>query len=219
MSNKSFIGSGLFLIIALLAMVQINSRGVPEVLETNLENLPMQIGAYKAVKDHFTQSVYDELNADKNVYRHYYNPDGQVIDLYIGYYGTAKGGRTGHNPYACLPAAGWGIVKDNTMQIYNAYKEANEDVNYTIARKGELFNVMLYWYQSDGTKVLGSGIEQNLHRFFTMVMQNRNDGAFVRISALTQPDRTGKTIQELKRFSEQLLLLLPEYWPEEGVGG
>ncbi len=215
MSNRTFILSLLLLSLSLILMLKISSRGVPKVIQTNLENIPMKIGEYKAVKDDFSQSVYEELNADRHVYRHYVNPEGQVINLYIGYYGTAKGGRTGHNPYACLPGAGWGIIRDETIQVFDRYKQASEEVKYTITRKGDQFVAMIHWYQSAGTEVLGSGLEQNIQRFINMVFKNRNDGAFVRISAATNADRVRKAGIELKKFSEKILLLLPDYWPEE----
>ena len=71
MSNKTFFFSLLILCLSLIAVLGIESRGTPVVVETNLENLPMQIGSYTGTKDAFSQSVYDELNADKHVYRHY----------------------------------------------------------------------------------------------------------------------------------------------------
>jgi EpsI family protein len=77
----------------------------------------MEIAGFKATEDSFSDAVYKELNADMHVYRHYRSDDGRQVDLYIGYYGTAKGGRTPHNPYGCLPGAGWGIVEDQRIDL------------------------------------------------------------------------------------------------------
>jgi hypothetical protein len=107
MSKKAFFISFVILLAAITSIFLISRRGEPVVVKTNLENLPMEIAGYKATDVFFSKAVYDELNADKHVYRHYRSSDGQQVDLYIGYYGTAKGGRTGHNPYACLPSSGW----------------------------------------------------------------------------------------------------------------
>lgn len=213
MSNKSFIASILLLGFTLAVAAALSARGLPVVVKTNLENLPMQIGEYSATEDSFPQSVYEELNADKHVYRHYRAPDGRVIDLYIGYYGTAKGGRTGHNPYACLPGAGWGVVTDR--EVFLQSDNSREQVNYVVARKGYNYSVMLHWYQAAGSKVLGSGLEQNIHRFIGKVLYNKNDGAFVQVSAIVPKDQISRAKTDIKQFSEKILNLLPDYWPVE----
>lgn len=197
------------------AVAAIVSRGTPVVVQTNLENIPMQIGRYTATNDSFPQSVYDELSADKNVYRHYRSPDGLVIDLYIGYYGTAKGGRTGHNPYACLPSAGWGIVQDKKVKLSTINEKGQHKVSCITTQKGENYNVIIHWYQSEGTKVLGSGLEQNIQRFLSQVTKNRNDGAFIRVSSSAPKDKIEEVSYEVKEFAIKVMALLPEYWPEE----
>lgn len=215
MSDKSFIISSVSLFLTLVAVFGIASRGQPVVVKTNLENIPMQIGGYTATQDSFPKSVYDELNADKNIYRHYRSPAGRVIDLYIGYYGTAKGGRTGHNPYACLPGAGWGIVDTGKVKIPVKYRSRPMEVNYTIARKGDVYNIMLHWYQSEGTLVINSGLEQNIRGFFSRIMKNRNDGAFVQVSTFARKGEIDRTVSRVKDLSKEVLALLPEHWPEE----
>lgn len=175
----------------------------------------MQIGDYTATIDSFPQSVYEELKADKHVYRHYRSPDGQVIDLYIGYYGTAKGGRTGHNPYACLPSSGWVILQDNNIKLDPGYKEEMVEVNSILTKKNNIYNVVLHWYQSAGTKVIGSGLEQNIHRFISSVLYNRNDGAFVRVSMHVPKEHIQQARTKVRSFAEQILSLLPNHWPVE----
>jgi EpsI family protein len=205
----------LFFAATLAAAVAIDSREVPSVVETNLENIPMKIGKYSAVRDFFPQSVYDELDADRHVYRHYHPPSGPVIDLYIGYYGTAKGGRTPHNPYACLPGAGWGIVNRENVNIAPGFKPGTETVKLVTTRKGDIYKVMLHWYQAAGTRVLSSGLEQNVHRFLSRVLYNRNDGAYIQISTNTDLGNIEAARTRLKAFAEKMFPLLPEYWPVE----
>jgi EpsI family protein len=178
----------------------------------------MQIDGYTAVEDRFSQAVYDELNADKHVYRHYQNRNGDRIDLYIGYYGTAKGGRTPHNPYACLTGAGWGIVKTDQVTLEAPYTGGGVLVNSILAQKGDTYENVLNWYQSSGTKVLNSGVKQNIQRFVGRVFHNRNDGAFVRVSAFSTKEDIKKTNRKITNFAEKILALLPEFWPEERCG-
>jgi EpsI family protein len=215
MTNKSFTTSLIILLLTIALVTLISRRGEPVVVRTNLENLPMEILSFKATEDFFPDSVYKELNADKHVYRHYRADDGKQVDLYIGYYGTAKGGRTGHNPYACLPGAGWGIVDTKSVRVTSNYYTNGVDVNYVLARKGETYESVLHWYQSAGNKVLSTGIQQNIERFKGRIFYNRNDGAFVRVSVLTNQKGIEEANSLAKSFSEKILDLLPEFWPVE----
>ena len=215
MSNKSFFTSIAILVIAIVLVILISQRGEPTVVKTNLENLPMEISGYKATEDFFPDSVYKELNADRHVYRHYRNAEGKAIDLYIGYYGTAKGGRTPHNPYGCLPGAGWGIVDSKQVSLKTNNYPNGISVNYILARKGETYETVLHWYQSAGNKVLSTGIQQNIERFKGRVFYNRNDGAFVRVSVFGKEESLKEANLLVQSFAEKVLDLLPEYWPLE----
>jgi EpsI family protein len=215
---RSFSFAALLLILTLILVFRVNARGAPVVLSTNLENLPMQIAAYQGQEDFFSQAVYEELQADLHVYRHYQSAV-ESIGLYIGYYGTAKGGRSSHNPYACLPGAGWGIVDKAKIFLRPSYREQGVQINYVVARMGESYNVVLHWYHSAGTKVLATGLQQNLQRFQGKVLYNRNDGAYVQISSVTGKDAIPAVKERLTAFASEVLELLPNYWPEEGLRG
>jgi len=193
----------------------ISRRGEPVVVKTNLENLSMEIAGFKATEDFFPDSVYKELNADMHVYRQYRNCDGKQVDLYIGYYGTAKGGWTGHNPYACLPGAGWGIIESYNVKMNSKNYQDQIDVNYVLARKGGTYEIVFHWYQTAGSKVLSSGIQQNIQRFLGRILHNRNDEAFIQISIFSGEGNIEEAKLLAKSFSEEVLDLLPHYWPIE----
>ena len=214
-SGKSFLVSLVYMLVALLAVGFISQRPKPVVVRTNLENLPMEIAGYRGTEDAFPESVYRELNADKNVYRHYRSGDGSQLDLYIGYYGTAKGGRTGHNPYACLPGAGWAIVDSRKVRIRQPSQSSDVEVNYVQARRNGVNTVMVHWYQTAGTTVMSTGIRQNIERFWGRLLHNRNDGAFVQITSQVSDDHVADGGTKVQNFAGQVLQLLPGYWPVE----
>lgn len=215
MSNRSFVISILIMLASLSAITVILFRPVPVVVRTNLENLPMNIAGFTGIEDVFPKSVYRELNADKNIYRHYLSRDGYKLDLYIGYYGTAKGGRTGHNPYACLPGAGWAIVDTSKVRIFQTTHSLGVEVNYIHARKDDINTVMVHWYQNAGSIVMSTGIQQNIARFWNRLLYNRNDGAFIRITAQVSDNEMPGTKIKIRDFAGQVLQLLPNYWPLE----
>lgn len=215
MSNRAFVGCCLLFLMTLGGVIAISARPVPVVSQTNLEKLPRVIAGYTATDDSFPDSVYRELNADKHLYRHYRSPKGEQIDLYIGYYGTAKGGRTGHNPYACLPGSGAAIVDTQEVYLKQAATGKNVPINYILAKKDGASTVMLHWYQTAGTKVVSTGLHQNIERFKGRVLHNRNDGTFVRITVYSGEGDVEIIRQRAEKFAEIVLNLLPEYWPIE----
>lgn len=214
MSNKAFLLSLLLLLLTVAMVACLSMRQAPVVVQTNLEKLPREIGGYIAVDGTFPESVYRELNSDKNVYRHYLNGNG-VLSLYIGYYGTAKGGRTGHNPYACLPGAGWSILETKLINAPTKKTAAGAAFNYIRAKRDGVNTVMVHWYQTAGTRVVATGIRQNIERFWGRLLHNRNDGAFVQITAQVQDEDVEPTLRKIENFSGQVIELLPKYWPVE----
>lgn len=214
--TRSYLLTLVMLLLAASLVLVLSQRGEPEVLQTNLEHLPMQIAGYQGREDRFSEEVYRELNADQHVYRHYRDAGAQLVDLYVGYYGTAKGGRSSHNPYACLPGSGWAIVERGQLQLPASYAPGGVMLNYVVASKDGLSNVLLHWYQAAGTKVLTSGWQQNLQRFTGRVLHNRNDGAYVQVSSLAEEAQIEPTRERIKEFARQVLELLPAYWPVEG---
>lgn len=215
MSNKTFTISLVMLLLAISTVAALSSRSVPVVFQTNLEKLPMVISGYTATEDSFSDAVYKELNADKNIYRHYKSQNGDQLDLYIGYYGTAKGGRTGHNPYACLPGSGAAIVDTGIVHLKQTATNKSVPVNYVLSRMDGTNTVMLHWYQTAGKTVVSTGLSQNIERFTGRILHNRNDGAFVRITANCADGDVPKTKQRVEQFSGIVLNQLPDYWPEE----
>jgi len=214
-SKKAFMACLLLLLVSSVVVFGISRRAKPVVVQTNLENLPMSIAGYTAVEDSFSESVYRELNADKHVYRHYRATDGTQIDLYMGYYGTAKGGRTPHNPYACLPSGGSAIFNTGKVALLQQAQNKAVAVNYIHARKNETNTLMLHWYQTAGSTVVATGLQQNIQRFLGRVLRNRNDGAFVQITAASSDVAVPQTKLKIEQFAGVVLNLLPDYWPLE----
>lgn len=214
MSNKKYAACLLAMLVAAGILAARFSLSVPVVIRTNLERIPMTVDQYTATEAFFPESVYSELNADKNVYRHYASEDGERVSLYIGYYGTAKGGRTGHNPYACLPSQGSAIVDTDVIYLRQTATGKGVPVNYVLARKDGIDTVLLHWYQIMGDRVVATGLGQNIERFTGRIFHNRNDGAYVQVAASARGE-IRETRKKVQQFAERILNLLPDYWPEE----
>ena len=214
-SNRAFLVSLTILSLTLLLTIAISTRGEPVVVHTNLEKLPREIIGMQGIDDSFSQSVYQALNADMHLYRHYMSKDGRQVDLYIGYYGTTKGGRSTHTPIGCLPGQGWGLLESKEITLKPSYHPEGVPVNCLISSKGDTIMTTIHWYQTAGTKVISNGVRHNIQRFLGMILRNRNDGAFVRITVESDRDSAGGARRLAEAFSLRILNLLPKYWPEE----
>lgn len=214
-SNKTYVICLVSLIATLVIVGLLSLRPTPVVARTNLEYLPMEIGGYRGTDDTFPESVNRVLNADKQLYRHYRSSDGSQLDLYIGYYGTAKGGRTGHNPYACLPGAGWAIVDSHKIGIRQPNNSSDTELNYVRARRNGINTVMVHWYQIAGTTVVVNGVQQNIEKIRGRLLDNRNDGAFVQITMQVPDESVAAAEVKISYFAGLILNILPSYWPVE----
>jgi len=118
-----------------------------------------------------------------------------------------------HN--SCLPGVGWGLIDAREVKVPNKNYPNGVEVNYILARKGDGCVIMLHWYQSAGSRVIATGIEQNIRRFLGRIFYNRNDGAFIRVSVFSGESGIEESNLLANSFAEKVLDLVPHYWPLE----
>ncbi len=196
-----------------LGIYSITMRPSIAVTETRLEHLPMQIGSLTATEIRFEDSVYAELNADANLFRIYRSPMAESITLYIGYYGTAKGGRAKHVPQYCYTGQGWSIEKWDFVPVALPNAGAVR-VNRMIVKKGVQRQLVYFWFQSEST-VMATGLGLNWHKFKHKLLYNRNDGALIRVSVPLPEGEEARIEEKAKVFSQAIMSLVPSLWPEE----
>ena len=216
MSKKSFWIS-LFLMIATLAVVHKMHVGTDVIVwKKNLDRIPYTINGMKGVDIPLEKSVIKELDPDVFVFRNYTSKNGRVLNVYIGYYGTQKGGRSKHSPEGCYPGAGWSILNESTTSLTVEERGVKKDVMLnTLQVKMIDDNQLVYhWYQSNRGVVVINGVQQNINRFKNRLMHNRDDGAFIRVSEDIS-NNFGTTKEDIENFIQHLFPLLVEYWPQE----
>jgi len=189
------------------------SQGTFKILENRLGDLPRTIRGYRGMDERFEDSVYAVLANDYNLLRRYASPDGRIIWLYVGYYGTAKGGRPTHVPESCYTGQGFSI-EDWRLNPFPGGQPGNR-VNQMIVKRGPERQLVYFWFHSDGDKILGTGIDQNLLRLRNRFLGRRDDGSLVRISMTIPPGQDEPTANALSAFAADLLRLLPQVWPLE----
>jgi EpsI family protein len=180
-----------------------------------LRTLPRQIGPWRSVDVPLESEVEAALDADFNLQRAYSTGTGDVIWLYVGYYGTERGGRPQHTPRGCYTGAGWGI---RAVRALDAAPGGALRVNeYWIERDGEQ-RLVHYWYRSHRRTGMLGGLDQNLDRLLGRLLDGRADGALVRVSAPLYHGGEVETRGKLLAFAAAIDPLLGERWPRETPG-
>lgn len=178
-----------------------------------LARLPSQVEAWRSVDIPMDEAVESMLRADFNLQRAYVHPLGDVIWLYVGYYGSERGGRPEHVPRACYRAHGWTIAAHRAIEIDpRRGLRANE---YVVEREGQA-RLVHFWYRSHRETGILSMLGLSLDHFLGRFLGQRADGALVRVSTpLESPDELVETRSKLAGFGAALDALLAERWPTE----
>lgn len=216
MKKSSFLISCLCLIITFIIIQNIQVGTNVIVVEKNLDNFPYSIGEYVGSDIPVEDSVIRVLDTDAYIFRNYSRNAGQPITLYIGYYGTKKGGRSTHTPAGCYPGSGWGIIREQRVSVPITLdgRQRAIELNMMLVSKGDARQLVYYWNQTNKDQVLTTGIQKNLNRFKNRLLYNRNDGAFIRVSQEINQD-ISRNKSDLEEYIREIFPIIVKYWPEE----
>jgi len=190
--------------------LQMQPRLLPEA--RGLADTPHEIAGWLGQDDSSDAVVDEALDADFQLQRTYRRPTGEVVWLYVGYYGTARGGRPEHTPRGCYTGAGWGITD---AQVLDADPRSGLRVQeYRVEREGQT-RLVHFWYRSHRRTGMVGGLDQNIDRMLGRLMDGRADGALIRVSTpITDGDEVAAR-GRLLAFGAALDPILAERWPTE----
>ena len=187
-------------------------RAPLEVSAASLDAIPFELAGWRGHDIPLEDTVERMLRADHNVQRTYLDPAGGLVWLYVGYYGTERGGRSEHSPFVCYPAAGWDVVagSERTVEVPGGGRVTE----IRVVRSGEE-RLVHFWYRSHRAPHLVGEVEHEWDRFVGRIWHGRADGAFVRISAPLDGTSEDSVRARLFRFGSALDTELAEHWPKE----
>jgi EpsI family protein len=206
---------GVLLVLLLVVGVLVNAwsyLGEAHVERKELKDFPQTIGAWQRTGN--DQILDDEtlkvLKASDYLLRDFRKPEGQVANLYVGYYATQRSGATYHSPLNCLPGSGWQLsepgkatitLPDGTSFVANKY----------IIKSGDYKSLMIYWYQGRGRNV-ASEYWGKVYTVLDSVRLRRSNGAMVRV---TVPIGNSEDAAEQAaiEFASSASAVLPQYVP------
>jgi EpsI family protein len=212
---KSSLRFGILLALILVSGILVNAwayLGEAHVDRKDLKDFPQSIGSWQRTGS--DQVLDDEtlkvLRASDYLLRDFRKPEGQVANLYVGYYATQRSGATYHSPLNCLPGSGWTLsepgkatiaLPDGTSFIANKY----------VIQNGDHKSLMIYWYQGRGRNV-ASEYWGKVYTVLDSVRLRRSDGAMVRV---TVPiiDSEAAAEQSATEFAATASTVLPQFVP------
>lgn len=212
---KSSLRFGVLLVLILLVGVVVNTwsyLGEAHVERKELNNFPQSVGAWQKIG---TDRILDDatlevLRASDYLLRDFRKPEGQVANLYVGYYATQRTGATFHSPLNCLPGSGWTLSEPGKATI--ALPGGSSFVaNKYIIQNGEHRSLMIYWYLGRGRNV-ASEYWGKVYTVLDSVRLRRSNGAMVRV---TVPIRNSEADAEKTavEFATAASTVLPEFVP------
>lgn len=177
-----------------------------------LAALPDRIASWQGQDVPLETAVESMLRADFNLQRVYAHPLGGRVWLYIGYYGTERGGRPEHTPAACYRAHGWAIESRRQLNVAGV---PGLRVNEYVVGQGGDRQLVHFWYRSFRRTGLLGGADQMVDRLVGRFEAGRADGALVRLSTGLDGGDEVDARTRLLLFAALLDPVLAEHWPAE----
>jgi EpsI family protein len=186
--------------------------GEAHVERKELKDFPQSMGAWQRIG---TDEILDNetlkvLRASDYLLRNFRKSDGQVANLYVGYYASQRTGATYHSPLNCLPGSGWILSEPGKATVTLPDGSAFVANKYVI-KNGESKSMMIYWYQGRGRNV-ASEYWGKVYTVFDSVRLRRSDGAMVRVT-VPFTDSEAAAEKTAVEFASIASGVLPEFVP------
>jgi EpsI family protein len=177
---------------------------------TAFDALPDVLNGWQAFDIEMDQSVSEMLGADHNVQRAYLHPQGYHVFVYIGYYGTRRGGTPEHTPDVCYPSQGWSIVESERRRVGG--RDGFELREFVVEKDGEQ-RLVHFWYRTGVTTGITSILGLRLNHFWGRLTRNRGDGALIRLSTSISEGELAAARGRLLGMDVRLESAIEELWP------
>ncbi len=184
-----------------------------EVEARQLAALPLELDEWRGRALPLESGVERILRADLNLQREYETPyTNEIVWLYVGYYGTRRGGRPEHTPGECYPSAGWEIEQSRRWTVD---PERGLRTNEYVVAKDGARQLVHFWYRSARQDGLLGVWSLSLDHLRGRLSTGRADGALVRLSTPLDGDGIDAARGRLLALRGPLDAELAARWPTE----
>jgi len=190
---------------------------------TGFDHFPMELaGGWKCPEEQgMDERVEANLGVTDYLLCNFENAEsGELVNVYVGYHATQireEGGGSGdtsiHPPAHCLPGSGWDIVRSERVVLEaEGLPDSRAEVNRLLIAKGELRNLVYYWYQSRG-RVVAEDWKKVIYVGFDRVTAGRTDGSLVRFTVPVIRGDEGRAEAMFLDLAPRVVALLPPFVP------
>lgn len=212
---KSSLRFGTILVLILVAGALVNTwsyLGEAHVDRKELKDFPETVGSWQktGIDQTLDEPTLKVLRASDYLLRDFRRPNGQVANLYVGYYASQRTGATYHSPLNCLPGSGW-ILSEPGKATITLPDGSSFIANKYVIQNGDYKSFMIYWYEGRGRNV-ASEYWGKIYTVLDSVRLRRSDGAMVRV---TVPFRDSEAVaqQAAIEFASAASTVMPQYVP------
>lgn len=198
------------LLAASVAMAKLPHGRVTE-LSRPLQTFPQEILEWHGVDQPLSDRITEAAGVDSYINRYYFQPDGDNVGLYVGYYKSQQTGETIHSPKNCLPGTGWQPIQSSQIALRMPDGRAFP-VNLYIVEHDREKLLVLYWYQSHG-RIISSEYAAKVYMVLDAIRLNRTDSSLVRVTTRLGTDEN-KARQVAVSFAEQVIPGLDRIIPQ-----
>ena len=178
--------------------------------------LQLTLGPWIGKREQLDRIYLDTLGLDDyllaNFFREGHAGSNAVINLYVAYYSSQRGGRAEHSPGACLPGGGWDVQGWQQHVVPGVLVNGQPlRVNRAIMQKGRERDLVYYWFEERGRDITNE-YAAKLLLFKDAFALNRSDGSLVRlIVPLREAEDPHVGDEELRAFASAALPSLEPY--------
>ena len=194
-------------------------HGEPIELRQPFSLFPDLLGDWKGRSQYFSDEVEQRAGTSDYSYKIYRNGQNHPVHFYVGYYESQRHGQMIHSPKSCLPGNGWYITKRSSA-ILDIPPFAPFRVNHFIVEKGTHKQVVLYWYQQSGGRIVTNEYLGRVFLVLDAFTTNRTDVALIRVN-LPVTDSVQESyelgVQFLKNAYPKLMEFLPHRNPADST--
>ena len=184
-----------------------------------LQDFPAQLGPWEGTDQPIDERTLKILGPGEFLMRNYFSHPDQLhpdqdpsVNLFIAYFPSQRAGDTIHSPLHCLPGAGW-LPTDRSQVTLSLRGHGPFPANRVVIAKGELRQVVLYWYWAHDRGV-ASEYWAKYYLVKDSIQQHRSDGALVRIMTPIYPGETADAAyQRILPFAGEIVPRLDDYIP------
>lgn len=177
-----------------------------------LKDFPNRIGAWETRRDYpMEEEVQKVLKATDYMVRDYVK-DNSLANLYIAYFRSQKSGVAPHSPKNCLPGNGW-VEESNDRISVDVPGFAPIEANRYTVQKGEIRNVVLYWYQSR-QRTIASEYKAKLFVVADAIRLNRTDTSLVRVITQVVGGNSLRANEDALQFTRDVYPTLVKQLPQ-----